>query len=279
MNDEALIRIRTSFAALAARPSESIPLAEGALLIAAEEYPDLDIGAYLSRIDTMADDVREPVDNAPDPRAAGTVLTRFLYDVEGFQGNADDYYDPRNSFLNEVMDRRRGIPISLSILYLEVAQRLGLAVHGIGLPGHFLVRLADTGTYVDPFSGQVDLRASDCAERVRALHGDDVKFDRSMLSTQSNRQILSRVLGNLLQIYRSCQDLQRALAALDRIVLLNPESAHVYRERAGLLGEMGQYHRALRDAEKYRQLHPGGRRGERFRSWRRFLREMAARMN
>lgn len=279
MADDAVTRIRMSFAGLARRSSDAIPLAEGALLIAAEEYPDLDIGGYLSRIDTMADDVREPVDNAPDVRAAGTVLTQFLHDVEGFQGNAEDYYDPRNSFLNEVMDRRRGIPISLSILYLEVAQRLGLDVHGVGLPGHFLVRLAEAGTYLDPFTGQVDLRESDCAERVRALHGPEAKFDRAMLTPQSNRQILSRVLRNLLQIYRTRQDPQRALAALDRLILLNPEAPHVYRERASLLGELGEYHRALRDAERFRQLHPSGRRGERFRTWRRFLREMAARMN
>src|SRR5438309_2970808 len=161
--------IRTTFAALAGRRSDEIPLAEAALLIAAEEYPDLDVGVYLARIDALADEVREEVDNAEDARTAGTALTAFLYEREAFRGNPDDYYDPRNSFLNEVLDRRRGIPITLSILYIEVAARLGLAVRGIGLPGHFLVKLADAGTYVDPFTGQVDLCESDCADRVRAI--------------------------------------------------------------------------------------------------------------
>lgn len=277
--DESLIRARSSFAALVSRPNEAIPLAEAALLIAAEEYPRLDVGDYLARLDMLADKIREAVDNAEDARAAGTVLTRFLHDEERFRGNADDYYDPRNSFLNEVLDRRWGIPITLSILYIEVARRLGIPVHGVGLPGHFLVQLVDAGTYLDPFTGQVDLRESDCAERVRALHGDRLKFERSMLAAQSNRQIVTRVLRNLREIYGTRKDGSRELAALDRLVLLNPQDPRVHRERAATLGHMGEYRRALRDLEQVRRLQPSVRRSERFRGWRRVVQEMAARMN
>jgi len=277
--DDPTTRIRSDFAALAARRGDTIPLAEAALLVAAEEYPALDVNLYLSRLDALADDIREAVDNARDVREAGTLLARFLYEDEGFRGNAGDYYDPRNSFLNELLDRRQGIPITLSILYIEVARRLGLAVHGVGLPGHFLVLLAEAGTYVDPFHGEVDLREEDCARRLHERFGDEMSFDRAMLAPQSNRQILTRMLRNLREIYRTRGDEPRALAALDRLVLLNPHAAYLYRERASVLGQLGQYHRALRDAEQLRKLQPGVRRSERFKTWRRFLREMAARMN
>jgi len=277
--DDATIRVRTAFACLINRPSTSIPLAESCLLIAAEEYPELDVGAYLSRIDVLADGVRERVDNAEDARAAGAELAHYLHSQEGFCGNKDDYYDPRNSFLNEVLDRRRGIPITLSILFIEVARRLGLPVYGVGLPGHFLVRLSDTGTFVDPFTGQVDLQESDCAERVENIHGGRLKFERTMLSAQSNRKILIRVLRNLRDIYRTNEDPERERSVLDRLVLLHPQDHQVRRDRATVLEKMGQYQLALRDAELVRKLQPSLRRSERFRSWRRYLREMAARMN
>ncbi len=277
--EESTTRVRTAFAALVSRPSASIPLAESCLLIAAEEYPELDVGAYLAMIDTLADGIRERVDNAEDARAAGTTLAHYLHSQEGFQGNDESYYDPRNSYLNEVLDRRRGIPVTLSILYIEIARRLGLPVYGVGLPGHFLVHLADAGTFVDPFTGQVDLRESDCAERVQNLHGGRLKFERTMLSAQSNRQILIRVLRNLREIYRSKSDSERELAALDRLVLLHPQDHQVRRDRASVLERMGEYQKALRDVEQVRKLQPSVRRSERFRSWRRFIREMAVRMN
>lgn len=277
--DDWVISIRSSFAALAGRRSDEIPLAEAALLIAAEEYPGLDVGSYLSRIDALADGVREEVDNAEDARTAGTALTAFLYEREAFRGTAEDYYDPRNSFLNEVLDRRRGIPITLSILYMEVGARLGLAVRGIGLPGHFIVKLADAGTYVDPFNGQVDLGESDCFDRVRAIHGERATLEPAMLSPQSNRQILTRVLTNLRVIYRARDDPPRARAALDRLILLNPGSSQLYRDRAAVMARLGEYHLALSDVEQVRRLQPTVRRSRRFRGWRRFIGQMAARMN
>ena len=271
--------IRDRFTTLAALRSDAIPLGEAALLIAAEEYPDLDVGAYLARIDALADEIREEVDNAEDARTAGTALTAFLYQHENFRGNEDDYYDPRNSFLNEVLDRRRGIPITLSILYMEVGARLGLTVRGIGLPGHFLVKLSDAGTYVDPYSGQVDLGESDCADRVSAIHGGAVSLEPTAFEPQSHRQILTRVLTNLRVIYRSRDDLPRARAALDRLILLNPGAGQPYRDRAEILARAGEYRLAMNDLEQVRHLQPTVRRSRRFRNWRRFVRQMAARMN
>jgi regulator of sirC expression with transglutaminase-like and TPR domain len=278
MNEE-LARIRGSFADLAKLPSESIPLAEAALLIAAEEYPALDVGGYLTRISELADRARPILNHAEDIRAAGSSLTRFLYEEAGLRGNEGDYYDPRNSFLNDVLDRGLGIPITLSIVFLEVAHRLHLRAEGIGLPGHFLVQLTEAGTYVDPFTGQADLREADCAGLIQAASSGRVEFERSMLATQSNRQILVRVLRNLTEIYRSKGDTGRELAALDRLVLLQPGAPGIRRQRARVLEELGLYQRALGDVEQVRRLQPAMRRSERFRAWRRFVREMASRMN
>ncbi len=278
MND-AVRRARASFAAFAARPSEAIPLAETALLIAAEEYPDLDIGAYLARVDALADDIREEADNTRDAAAVSAALATFLHDRELFRGNDVDYYDPRNSFLNEVLDRRRGIPITLSIVYMEVARRLGLAVEGVGLPGHFLIRVVEARTYVDPFLGRANLSEADCVERVQQIHGRDLPFDRAMLAPQSTRQVLTRVLTNLLAIYRARDDSVRARSALDRMLLLNPDDGGLHRQRAVLLAGAGEYRAALRDIEKARRRPPEARQRHRFQAWRRFVRDMASRMN
>ncbi len=277
--DDWLNLIRQRFAALASLRSDEIPLAEAALLIAAEDYPGLDVGTYLARIDALADEIREEVDNAEDARTAGTALTSFLYEREGYRGNHDDYYDPLNSFLNEVLDRRRGIPISLAILYIEVGARLGIAVRGIGLPGHFVVKLADAGTYVDPFTGQVDLVEADCVERVRAIHGSSVPLEPAMLEPQTNRQILTRMLTNLRVIYRGREDMPRARAAIDRLIMLNPGAGQAYRDRAEVLAQIGEYQLALNDVEQVRRLQPTVRRSRRFRGWRRFIQQMAARRN
>jgi regulator of sirC expression with transglutaminase-like and TPR domain len=271
--------VRSQFAALVDRRSDQIPLAEAAILIGAEDYPGLDTSGYLARIDALAEEIRDEVRQADDARTAGTALTSFLHDRQEFRGNEDDYYDPRNSFLHEVLDRRRGIPITLSILYLEVGARLGLAVRGIGLPGHFLIKLSDAGTYVDPFSGRVDLAEADCADRLRALHGGNAAFEPSMLEPQSNRQILTRVLTNLRVIYRNHANHQGARSALDRLILLNPRAGQLHRERADVLAGLGEYRLALNDVEQVRELQPTTRRSKRFRGWRRFIRQMAERMN
>jgi regulator of sirC expression with transglutaminase-like and TPR domain len=142
-----------------------------------------------------------------------------------------------------------------------------------------MVRIVESSTYVDPFTGGTDLDDADCAARLRELYGEQFAFEHSMLAAHSNREILARVLRNLVEIYRSRGDARRALAAIDRIVLLLPESPRLRRERAALLTQMGEYHRALFDLRDLRKLQPSRRRGERFRAWRRFVEEMAARMN
>ncbi|MEA2642287.1 MAG: hypothetical protein QOF51_3681 [Chloroflexota bacterium] len=270
---------RRSFALLALRGGDAIPLAEGALLIGAEESPGLDVAAYLSRIDALADEVREAVDNADGAHEAGMTLLRFLYGEQGFRGNPEHYYDPRNSFLHEVLDRRLGIPITLSILYMAVAERLGLRVEAIGLPGHFVLRLPESGAYLDPFTGQGNLTDADCTQRVRALFGESARVDRAMLGAQTNREILTRVLVNLREIYRTRKDSTRLLSVLDRLVVLNPGAINPLRDRIRVLSQQGEYRRALRDLERLAELQPGLRRSQRYRNRRRFVRDMAVRMN
>ncbi len=160
---------RRQFADLMARPDEEVDLAQAALLIACEEYPDLDVARYLRWVDALAHEVAARLDGDPGPLEAVRALNGLLFDEEGFRGNLDDYYDPRNSFLNDVLDRRTGIPITLSTLYIEVGRRAGLAVDGIGLPGHFVVRVG--GTLVDPFHGGALLTEEDCQKRLDRIYG------------------------------------------------------------------------------------------------------------
>ena len=180
------------FAELVGRPDAEIALDEGAFLIAAHAYPDLDVDREQGRLDELA---------ASCPPTLEGVCER-LFDVLGFTGNRRRYSDPRNSFLNEVLDRRLGIPISLAVLTMEVGRRVGLTLEGVGMPGHFLVRhLGDPPVLVDAFSGGRILTEDDCAELFRSVHGTTAPFDPSMLAPVGNRAILTRMLANLRQVY------------------------------------------------------------------------------
>ena len=160
---------REHFATLARLPDGQIALDEAALWIAAEEYPELDVAGYLGELDALAEAARSRLLTARDDTERVAQLNRFLFVEAGFHGNRDDYYDPRNSYLNEVLERRCGIPISLSLVYLAVTDRLGLAVQGVGFPGHFLLKWrGDPETLVDPFDGK-PLSVEDCERRLHSL--------------------------------------------------------------------------------------------------------------
>ena len=152
------------FHEIAARPEAALDLSEAALLIAREEYPDLDVGLYLARLDGLGSALRERAGGA-GMDATLAALNRLLFEDQGFRGNTESYYDPRNSFLNDVLDRRTGIPISLSTVYMEVGRRGGIEMEGVGLPGHFVVRVAtpDAPLLVDPFHGGIRLTLDDCS--------------------------------------------------------------------------------------------------------------------
>lgn len=248
--------VRNRFARLAARPDHRIDLAEAALLIAQEEYPDLCIDTYLGRLDELAAQAREWVHPTMSAEVQIERLNHFLFVESGFVGNNDRYYDVRNSYLNEVIDRRTGIPITLSVVYCEVARRLGLPVHGISFPGHFLVKYAgDTEIIVDAFFGAV-IDQAECARRLAGIYGPATRFEKRYLRPASPREILVRMLSNLKQIYVETNDAMRALACVERILLLTPDQPTELRDRGILYQRLECFAAALRDLERYLSLTP-----------------------
>jgi regulator of sirC expression with transglutaminase-like and TPR domain len=244
-----------------ARPEEEIDLAEAALIIAAQEYSDLDVPAYLARIGEMAAALKRRLRGDISPTETLIALNRYLFEELGFSGNVRDYYDPRNSYLNEVLDRRLGIPITLSLVHVEIGRRVGLALHGVAFPGHFLVKciLRDGAVVVDPYARGVSLSLEDLQQRLKILRGATPAPDTvaRLLVAAGKRNILARMLRNLKEIYRERGDLSRALAAADRIIALEPAVAEEYRDRAGIYLDMECFRAALSDFRDYLMLKPG----------------------
>jgi regulator of sirC expression with transglutaminase-like and TPR domain len=254
------------FAELMARDEAEIDLARACLLIAADAYPGVDVDGYLGEIERLAARLRGRL--PPGGGAEGRVLAlnQFLFDDLGYSGNADHYYDPRNSYLNEVLDRRTGIPITLSVLYLEIGRRIGLDLEGVSFPGHFLVRLRLRGAMLvlDPFSGGETLAEADLRERLQrvipegAAGGvpvDALPLD-PFLEPAGKRQILARLLRNLKGIYREADKPQRLLEVLNRMLVVAPEAHGELRERGLLYQRMECYRAALKDLQDYSALEP-----------------------
>jgi regulator of sirC expression with transglutaminase-like and TPR domain len=247
---------RSHFARIAALPESRVDLAEAALWIAAEEYPQLDVPEYLARLAALAGMVGERVSRARSPRERVERLNDSLYRELGFSGNRADYYDARNSFLNDVIDRRTGIPITLAIVWASIANQVGVPARGVGFPGHFLVRVdGPDELLVDPFAGEIVTR-SDCEARMRAPAGADVPFDPQLLDATPPRQILARVLRNLKQIWLAREDWQRALGCAERILLLAPESPLELRDRGLLFARLECFAAAEADLKKFLALAP-----------------------
>jgi regulator of sirC expression with transglutaminase-like and TPR domain len=244
-------KARARFAALVQR--DPVPLDEAALAVAMEEYPSLDVEEYLVRLDGLGERVRG---HSPGPLRAATALgalRRVLHEEEGLRGNEEDYYDPRNSFLNEVLDRKVGIPISLSVIWIEVARRAGLELQGVGFPGHFLAKYASPSgpeVFVDAFNGGEMLSAEECVARYRARTGGR-DLDRRFLAGVAPRQILSRMLQNLKRVYLERRDDVRTYAVLDRILLLSPDQIEAVRDRGLVAARLGGGVAAIQDLEAY----------------------------
>jgi regulator of sirC expression with transglutaminase-like and TPR domain len=233
--------------------AEDVPLAEAALAVAAEEYPSLDPEKYLARLDQIAARVRV---HAPAPMRAGTILMAVrtvLFEEERFRGNDEDYYDPRNSFLNEVLDRRLGIPITLSLLYMEVARRAGLRLQGVAFPGHFLLKYAPQGgpeVFIDAYNGGEVLSSDECVARFRAAsHGRPV--EPRHLAGVGPRQLLARLLHNLKRIYLERSDDIRLWWVVDRLLLLEPGQPEELRDRGLISARLGAAAAAARDLTAY----------------------------
>ena len=247
---------------IAAGPESDIDLVEAALLIAAHEYPGLDVPAYLARMDRIAATLKGRLRRDIGPVESIVALNRYLFEELGFSGDAREYYDPRNSFLNEVLDRKLGIPITLAVVYIEVGRHVGLALHGVSFPGHFLVKCpARDGVIVlDPYAGGASLSLEDLQQRLRALRGGaapPADTAQRMLAAAGKKDILARMLRNLKGIYLQRRDFPRALAAADRVITLEPRAADEYRDRAAIYMELECFRAALSDFRNYLMLKPG----------------------
>jgi len=249
---------RALFAEAVRLPDEQLDLAEAALLIAAEEYPGLDRGHYIQRLDQLAGAAGRRLGNETEAYARVNILSEYLFDEQKFTGNERDYYDPRNSFLNEVLDRRLGIPITLSLVYMEVGRRLGMTIVGVGMPAHFLVKCtgADEEIVVDPFRRGIIMSAEDCAEMLRRVTGHLLPAATADLPTVSPRGMLNRLLNNLKGIYLARRDYPRSLAVVERMLLVNPRQPEEVRDRGLIKYRLGMLAEAVFDLETYLNGNP-----------------------
>jgi regulator of sirC expression with transglutaminase-like and TPR domain len=246
--------VNLAFAKVISTDQDQIDIARAALLYARDAYPNLDVNSYLARLDDMAEELSLRL-NHQHPI---TAINGFLFDELAFRGNEDHYFDPRNSFLNQVLDRRIGIPITLSVIYLELARRLHLPMKGIGLPGHFVVRYdGDQDVlYLDPFNRGKTLTEQDCRRQVTAISGGRLAFDPSFLTPLNSRQILSRMLRNLKAIYTAQGDFKSAVGTVEKLILLNPKMIEEIRDLGVLHYYAGHKLKAVGCLEKYLELAP-----------------------
>jgi regulator of sirC expression with transglutaminase-like and TPR domain len=241
-------------------------LAPAALAIARVEYPSLDAHGYLDAIARMGDEAAARVaHHGARGQDAIKVLNEYLYDEQGFSGNRRSYDDPRNSFLNEVLDRRVGIPISLAVVYLEIARRAGVHVAGVNFPGHFLLRAADDharlrfgGDFliVDPFHGGALLSEVDCREMLRQHVGTEAAFDRDLLAPATRHQIVVRMLVNLKRLYVRMRSFPQARFVADLLLTVDPSALSELRDRGLLAYHLEDFNAALRDLESYLRMLP-----------------------
>jgi len=255
-----------AFESVVNKEDARIDLARACLMIAQDAYPGLEVERYLGEIERMAIRLRgrQPAAGRPEERVAA--LNQFLFDDLGFWGNTEDYYDPRNSYLNDVIDRKTGIPITLAVLYMELGRRVGLPLEGVSFPGHFLVRLRLRGgvLVLDPFTGGATQSEAELRERLQRVIPEGVADNLPVaelpldqfLEPASNRQILARVLRNLKGIYRETDKPERMLDVLNRMLLVAPDASAELRDRGLVYQRLECYRAALKDLSDYAEREP-----------------------
>jgi len=280
MLDDGERRPRDELQQLLAGGSE-FDIVEAALWVAAEEYPDLDVEHTAARVRLISAEGSRLAHELTNPFARVDALRTHLYDDLGFRGNEKEYNDPRNSFLNEVLDRRVGNPLSLSILFIDVARAAGFDAHGVGLPGHFIASVTYGGRtlLVDPYHcGQV-ICEDDCRQLVSKTTGRPSLFRRELLEGADERAMLVRLLLNLKYIYVKAEDYRRALAAVERLLLVSPDDSTEIRDRGFLYAHLGHPGAAVSDLESYLALVPSARDAESVRGRVAWLRQRLSECN
>lgn len=273
---------RHRLAELVRRGGPEFPLAEAALWIAADDLPQVDPAAYLDRLGELAARVRDTGAGTPaDSAEQCAALSYVLFHEEGFIGNTTDYYDPRNSYLNEVLDRRTGLPITLAILFIEVARRVGLTAHGLNFPGHFLVAVRQPGGIVvlDPFNRGAVLAAEDLQARWQQTTRSRPPALAALLHPADGAAIIVRLLNNLKLVYLQKNDLDRALGSLEKIVLVHPLGAEHHRDLGALYLAARAFSKSIESLERYLQLAPDATDADEVRRHLRTATEMIARWN
>jgi len=252
---------KAEFAAMLDGSDTAIDLIRAALCIAGEHNPELDPEDSYRRLAKLSERARVQIDTTQSLAEIADKLCHLLYRQVGFSGDSKDYYNPDNSFLNRVLETRRGIPISLALVYIGVSEALGLNIEGIGFPGHFLLKLHHAAgdqsedVIIDPFAGQV-LSIDDCKDLLAVSSGNTLPFKPEFLNSISKRAILRRMLGNLKNIYINNNDYVQALSLCDRLLLLDKDSVQDRIDRAGVLEKLECYEPAAKDLEQLLSIKP-----------------------
>lgn len=249
---------RQQFFAEISQEEGDIDLAGAALMVAKEEYPQLPAGRYLGQLDLLAEEVRDRLDDETAELVVLHELLGVLYNRRGFRGNREAYYDPRNSFLNDVLDRRLGIPLTLGIVVLEVGWRLGLPLEGVNFPGHFLVRFRGDAIdlLIDPYDSGTVRFEDEAQTLLDRVYGGMVRVQDSFLKRSTKREMLVRLLVNLKSLYLNVNDHERALGAVERIQLIRPISPMEIRDKGVILARLGRKNEALEQLEAYLTVAP-----------------------
>lgn len=252
------------FRGAVAGPPDAVPLARAALLVAQAEYPALDVAAYEQQLAALGERLEARVHPAADVRTQLAEAHRLLFEECGFHGNDDEYGDPRNLYLNDVMDRRAGIPASLAILYVTVCARAGIPARAVGLPGHVIVRVeappdAAGPLLVDPHHGGRELSDEECRRLVRNVYGRRTAFKEHFLDPITPRQLIQRMIHNLKAGYLQHGDEERAGRMIDLLLTMHPWDLDEVRDRGMLRERVGEYAAALQDLEQYVRYRSGAR--------------------
>jgi regulator of sirC expression with transglutaminase-like and TPR domain len=245
------IDFRREFERMVARPEEDLDLGRAALLVAGEEFPGLDVDAYLARLDRFAEAVNDRTPSGLPPGERALQVGRYLFGELGFRGNSSDYYNPDNSYFNRVLETQTGIPITLSLLFLEVARRIGIRCRGVGMPGHFLVGLEGVEVYFDPFNAGVALTPGDCRNLAERLFGQRLSWNDGYLAPCTKYEFLFRLLNNLKVVYERTEAPEKAAAVIQRMILVNPDARDLHKDLAAMQYQQQQYRASIVSLETY----------------------------
>lgn len=244
---------RTLFSQIIQKPEEDIQLDRAALYLAGEEYPEIDVTSHLAELDAFATQILLRVGYDTAPADLARAIAQYLFDEVGFHGNSGEYYNPDNSFLNRVLETRTGIPITLSLVFLEVGRRLGLRCSGVGLPGHFIVGLDDSGEYLDPFNAGTTLSTGDCRDLVHKMSGGRLEWTDEFLAPYSKLDLLFRILNNLKGVHMQNRQWAKAVGVIQRMAFISPGLPSLYQEQAWCHAQQQQFRLAINSLETYLQ--------------------------